>query len=151
MSDIIYIVLFLMLTTMLNAYLLLYIYKLRNIDCECANTTRRKMIQAYLISMIFVNMIVIFIYLSGRRSLLKQFEKPYLAFVVGGGIVYSFVTYQYVEQLKKDSCLCSDTLIRIILQLTSLVTGVFFSFTSIIIGIAVLAAILYYVRRKMNH
>lgn len=148
MKSMIAVLAFLMISVMMNAYLLFFIYKIKNHNCPCANNTFRKIIQAYLVVILIANIAVIYMYMSGRRAMFKMYERAYLTFVVISAIIYSYVTYRYVQDLKQRNCTCSDTIVRLILEITTYITGGLFSFIGLIIGLSILFVILAYQKTK---
>ena len=128
-------VLFILIQVLLINYLL----RLEKIGCKCAMDWRRK----YMLFYMFVLLIhVVLITFVDRQ----QYQIPILqTAVMVLGVVNVIVTLQYVSQLKKDNCTCSESLYRDIITLVAYLNAIMYSLLFVIV-IYFLFSMAYYAR-----
>ena len=88
-----------------------YLHHLENIGCKCSLTFQRNYIYYYTITIIIFNLLSIFF-----QDKLKNLNFNFLLFlpilIVIAGIINIIYTIEYVNDMKKQNCECSESLIR---------------------------------------
>jgi hypothetical protein len=88
-----------------------YLQYLENIDCKCSLTFQRNYIYYYTITIFIFNLISIFF-----QDKLKNLNFKFLLFlpivIVIAGIINIVYTIEYVNDMKKQNCQCSESFIR---------------------------------------
>lgn len=112
-------------------YILYWLYYLNNIKCNCALNEKRKQI-IFVWYLILFLIFILFIILGNNRIIL-----PIIAFF---SIFNSYYTYEYIKDLDKNKCHCSNSIHRKIIYYYSIST----LSLSIILFFAMLFIIFYY-------
>jgi len=90
-----------------------YLYYLENIGCKCSLTFQRNYIYYYTITIFIFNLLSI-LFRDKLKSLKINFN--FLLFlpiiIVIAGIVNIVYTIEYVNDMKKQNCKCSESFIR---------------------------------------
>jgi len=94
-----------------------YLYQLEASGCECAMDFKRKYILIYTCVFILYS---IFGFVLPKLLILLYI----LPVMLIGGIVNVVYTLQYVNQLRKENCKCSESLYRNILETLAIVNAV---------------------------
>ena len=82
-----------------------YLNHLEKIECKCSLTFQRNYIYYYTISFFIINVLNIFFYNT-------IFILPIQIILLLAGIINIVYTIEYVEDMKKQNCKCSDSMIR---------------------------------------
>lgn len=110
---------FMLLTIVINIYILMYLYHLEKIGCECAVNWRR-------------TFIMIVIGFSLVLSILSLFSVDIMtsALIMGVFSVISIanvvIILQYVHMLKSEQCKCSESIAREIMQVIAVLYAFFY-------------------------
>ena len=130
----------LVVSLVLYAFLLNYIFKLETMGCECAKGWRRDYIQYYL--MLFVVFIVVQIgvlTMDGIESLVGLNASLFgIMFVLG--ILFIVFTLQYVHKLKEIKCECSEGAGRLVLEVVAIIDAIFYGLMVLNVSIALIYA-----------
>lgn len=81
-----------------------YLNHLEKINCKCSLTFQRNYIYYYTISFFIINLLNIFFY--------KTIILPIQIILLLAGIINIVYTIEYVEDMKKQNCKCSESMIR---------------------------------------
>ena len=90
---------------MLNISIVYYLYHLESIGCKCALNNKRAYIYGYTIFIIIFAIIQLF------TDIIQKIMEKYIIIplvLVGLGITNIALTLQYISDMKKDNCNCSD-------------------------------------------
>ena len=82
-----------------------YLNHLEKIECKCSLTFQRNYIYYYTISFFLINVLNIFFYNT-------MFILPIQIILLLAGIINIVYTIEYVEDMKKQNCKCSESMIR---------------------------------------
>lgn len=82
-----------------------YLNHLEKIECKCSLTFQRNYIYYYTISFFLINVLNIFFYNT-------LFILPIQIILLLAGIINIVYTIEYVEDMKKQNCKCSESMIR---------------------------------------
>ena len=87
-----------------NIAILLWLYKLKQIKCDCADNWKRTYMQYYIIySMVFTGIIVI----GGVFDNYKKALSILLSISSIAGLLYIIFGLQYLTALRKNNCICA--------------------------------------------
>jgi hypothetical protein len=110
---------FILLAVVINVYILMYLYHLEKIGCECAINWRRTFIMFVIgLSLVLSILSVFSIDVLTSASIMTLFSVLSIANVV--------VILQYVHLLKKEQCKCSESLAREIMQVIAILYAFFY-------------------------
>lgn len=88
-----------------------YLHYLENIGCKCSLTFQRNYIYYYTIVIFIFNFITLFFH-----DKIKNFDFSILLFlpiiIIIAGIINIVYTIEYVNDMKKQNCKCSESFIR---------------------------------------
>jgi len=87
-----------------------YLYYLEKINCKCSLTFQRNYIYYYSISFFFINIINIFF--QDKIKKLSIILLPVSIILLIAGIINIVYTIEYVDDMKKQNCECSESIIR---------------------------------------
>lgn len=131
-----------MVYILLWGYILMYIVKLEKMGCPCARGWRREFIKYYLVFMLLL-------------IILRMFEvySPALAppilmtlqFLLSVGFVV--VVYNYIHDLKREKCSCSEGMARDILEVVNYIQ-MFLVIVSLVMMVHVMFTIAYVFNRN---
>ena len=82
-----------------------YLNHLEQIGCKCSLTFQRNYIYYYTISFFLINVLNLFFYNT-------LFILPIQIILLLAGIINIVYTIEYVEDMKKQNCKCSESMIR---------------------------------------
>lgn len=116
----------LLISIILFAYVLVFLYKLEHTGCECARDWRRSFITFYCVYTISLS-IAQFINTNSFISLLVS---P-ISFALS--IMFIIFTLQYVHRLKREKCSCSDEMARAVLYMVAAIDAAIFSLVGLVI------------------
>ena len=108
----------------LNSLIIYYLNNLKNIGCSCAMNYKRDYIMAY--SGIIIAMNVLTIGYGGTEKVAGLYIKyPILCGVLAAAVIGSIVnvvfTLQYVEEMKRINCECSESVYRDMMFILSII------------------------------
>ena len=81
-----------------------YLNHLEKIECKCSLTFQRNYIYYYTISFFIINVLNLFFH--------KTIILPIQIILLLAGIINIVYTIEYVEDMKKQNCNCSESIIR---------------------------------------
>lgn len=116
------------ITIILFAYILTFVYKLESTGCECAKDWRKGYIIAY--SIYFIAHALLQVLSPGSQILYALTPLTFAA-----GILFVVFTLQYVHRLKNEKCECSNKIGRVILYLVAAIDGAVFALYGLMIVI----------------
>jgi hypothetical protein len=92
-----------LVTLAFNIAILLWLYKLKQTNCECADNWKRTYMQYYIIySIVFTGIILI-----GVLDNYKNILTPLLSVSSIAGLLYIIFGIQYLTGLRKNDCKCA--------------------------------------------
>ena len=116
------------ITVILFAYILSFVYKLEITGCECAKDWRRTYIVAY--SVYFIAVAAAQFY-----NPLSAVTRALVPVTLAAGLLFVVFTLQYVHRLQKEKCVCSDVIGRAVLYLVAAIDGAVYAIYALIIVI----------------
>ena len=119
------------ISIILFVYILTFVYKLEVTGCECAKDWRRTYIVLY--SIYFIMHSCVQLVQPHSAALYAMTPLTLMA-----GILFVVFTLQYVHRLKKEKCVCSDEIGRVILYIVAAIDGAVFALYGIIVLIGAL-------------
>ncbi len=106
-----------------------YLYYLEKNNCKCSLTFQRNYIYYYTIIIFIINAITLFFQKKIKK--LSSILLPFSIILLIAGIVNIIYTFEYTNDMKKQNCKCSESIIRdlmfIIAIIQSFVIIIFFS------------------------
>ena len=112
----------------ISGTIIYYLNHLEKIGCKCSLTFQRKYIYYYTILLFGINLISLFF--QEKIKELSVVILPFSIFLLIAGIINIVYTIEYVNDMKKQNCKCSESLIRdlmfILAILQSFVIIIFF-------------------------
>jgi len=123
------------ITLIVSGTILYYLNHLKNIDCKCSLTFQRNYIFYYTIVIFIINLCTICF--QDKLKELSLVILPISIILLIAGIINIVYTLEYVQDMKKQNCKCSESMIRdlmfiiVILQI-SVWAIVFFTILTII-------------------
>ena len=112
----------------ISGTIMYYLYYLEKINCKCSLTFQRNYIYYYTIIIFIINAVTIFF--QKKLKELALVILPISIMLLIAGIVNIIYTFEYVNDMKKENCKCSDSIIKdlmfILAILQSFVIIVFF-------------------------
>lgn len=110
---------FILLAVVINVYLLMYLYHLEKIGCDCAINWRRTFIMFVIGLSLGLSVLSIFsVDMLSSSLIMTVFSALSIANVI--------VILQYVHLLKKEQCKCSESLAREIMQVIAILYAFFY-------------------------
>jgi hypothetical protein len=105
-----------------------YLYYLEKNNCKCSLTFQRNYIYYYTIIIFLINAISIFF--QKKIKELSRIVLPFSIILLIAGIINIIYTFEYTNDMKKQNCKCSESMIRdlmfIIAIIQSFVIIIFF-------------------------
>ena len=112
----------------ISGTIMYYLYYLEKINCKCSLTFQRNYIYYYTIIIFIINAVTIFF--QKKLKELALVILPISIILLIAGIVNIIYTFEYVNDMKKQNCKCSDSIIKdlmfILAILQSFVVIIFF-------------------------
>jgi hypothetical protein len=112
----------------ISGTILYYLYYLDKIDCKCSLTFQRNYIYYYTIIIFVINAVTIFFQKKLKEMALVIL--PISIMLLIAGLVNIIYTFEYVNDMKKQNCKCSDSIVKdlmfILAILQSFVIIIFF-------------------------
>jgi hypothetical protein len=112
----------------ISGTILYYLYYLEKINCKCSLTFQRNYIYYYTIIIFIINALTVFF--QKKLKDLSLAILPISIILLIAGIVNIMYTFEYVNDMKKQNCKCSESIVRdlmfIFATLQSFVIIVFF-------------------------
>ena len=102
---------------------LLFIYKLRDPNCDCSNSWKKEFILICTYIFLVTNIIFASIFLS-RTKIRTAIISYYVLILLN--IVYTVIIIMYITDLKKKNCECSHVWEREYVYITALISAVLF-------------------------
>lgn len=110
---------FIILAVVINVYILVYLFHLEKVGCQCAMNWRRNYIMFFVgLSLVLAILSLVKVDLLTSSLLMTLFSALSIANVV-------FIL-QYVHMLKKEQCQCSESLAREIMQVIAVLYAFFY-------------------------
>jgi hypothetical protein len=94
----------------ISGTILYYLYYLEKINCKCSLTFQRNYIYYYTILIFIINAITIFF--QKKLKELSLAILPISIMLLIAGIVNIIYTFEYVNDMKKQNCKCSESIVR---------------------------------------
>ena len=98
------------LTLIISGIILYYLNHLTTIDCKCSLTFQRNYIFYYTIVIFVINLFTICF--QDKIKEMALFLLPISILLVIAGIINIIYTIEYVQDMKKENCKCSESMIR---------------------------------------
>lgn len=107
---------YLVISIILSSLIIYYLKNLETIGCACAMDYKRTYIMSFQIFIIFIGLLGVFINLDR----LYKNNVVHLIFMLISITNYVF-TIQYVHQMKKENCNCSESVYRTMMYILSII------------------------------
>jgi hypothetical protein len=94
----------------ISGTIMYYLYYLEKIDCKCSLTFQRNYIYYYTLIIFIINAFTIFF-----QEKLKEMSLvilPFSIMLLIAGIINIIYTFEYVNDMKKQNCKCSESIVR---------------------------------------
>lgn len=98
------------LTLIISGTIIYYLNYLTTIDCKCSLTFQRNYIFYYTIVVFVINLFTICF--QDKLKKLALVILPISIILVIAGIINIVYTIEYVQDMKKENCKCSESMIR---------------------------------------
>lgn len=108
---------------------LVFIYKVKNIECECSEDWKRDFIM--ITSYIFLGINLLFTILLSIKSISLKTLVIISNVIIVFNCVFVAIMFYYTNQLKKENCECSNIWEREFMYITSLISIVLICFNII--------------------
>jgi len=112
----------------ISGTIIYYLHYLEKINCKCSLTFQRNYIYYYTIIIFIINAVTIFF--QKKIKELALVILPISIMLLIAGIVNIIYTFEYVNDMKKENCKCSDSIVKdlifILAVLQSFVIIIFF-------------------------
>ena len=125
------------LTLIISGIILYYLNHLTTIDCKCSLTFQRNYIFYYTIVVFVINLLTICF--QDKLKKLALVILPISILLVIAGIINIVYTIEYVEDMKKLNCNCSESMIRDLMFIIAILR-----ICAIIIFILIIITIFYF-------
>lgn len=132
----------------LNIYILVYLFRLESIGCDCAMDFRRAYAIAYLIvSMVYSVTVAIVMHVFSNTSVGARLDGRVPGIVLGvmslvmliAGILYVVFGVQYINRLRDEKCACSQALARDVWQVVLYIKIAFYILIALLVIITLSA------------
>lgn len=127
----------------LNIWILVYLFRLESIGCQCAMDFRRTYAIAYLIaSLVYSAVVGVLMYIFRQSSLPDDSNIPAITLGVlslvmfVAGIVYVVFGVQYISRLREEKCECSEDVAREVWQVVLYIHIAFLALMALMIIIS---------------
>jgi hypothetical protein len=94
----------------ISGTILYYLYYLEKINCKCSLTFQRNYIYYYTIIIFVINAVTIFFQKKLKEMALVIL--PISIMLLIAGLVNIIYTFEYVNDMKKQNCKCSDSIVK---------------------------------------
>jgi hypothetical protein len=94
----------------ISGTIMYYLYYLEKNDCKCSLTFQRNYIYYYTLIIFIINAVTIFF-----QEKLKEMSLvilPFSIMLLIAGIINIIYTFEYVNDMKKQNCKCSESIVR---------------------------------------
>jgi hypothetical protein len=98
------------LNLFISGTIMYYLYYLEKINCNCSLTFQRNYIYYYTLIIFIINAVSIFF--QKKLKELALVILPISIMLLIAGIVNIIYTFEYVNDMKKQNCKCSESIIR---------------------------------------
>ena len=99
-----------LINVFISGSILYYLYYLDKINCKCSLTFQRNYIYYYTIIIFIINASTIFF--QKKLKELSLIILPFSIVLLIAGIINIIYTFEYVNDMKKQNCKCSEHIIR---------------------------------------
>jgi len=132
----------------LNIYILVYLFRLESIGCECAMDFRRTYAIAYLIvSIVYSLVVAVLMHVFNRPETIVPAGSKVPGVTLGvislvmliAGVLYVIFGVQYITRLRDEKCECSQDLARDVWQVVLYIKIAFYILTALLIVITLSA------------
>ena len=117
----------------INIYAFFFVYAKAK-DCACSQNKKLDFIKTYVFISLIVDIVLLYICIS-KFKLYKRIYKKAIFVILPFSLLYTYITYLYVEELVREKCKCIEPLYMHLLYYVSLASSVIFSsFGLLLIG-----------------
>lgn len=110
---------FMLISVIINVYILMYLVNLEKVGCKCAMNWRRTFIMFFIIFSVVLSIASLFSYdILSSAIVMGLFTVASIANVV--------IILQYINMLKKEQCDCSEGLAREIMHVIAILYAFFY-------------------------
>lgn len=124
----------------ISGTIMYYLHYLEKINCKCSLTFQRNYIYYYTIIIFIINAVTIFF--QKKLKELALVILPISIMLLIAGIVNIIYTFEYVNDMKKENCKCSDSIIKDLMFILAILQ----SFVIILFFLTILSIFIF----KMN-
>jgi len=103
----------------ISGAILYYLYYLDKLDCKCSLTFQRKYIYYYTILIFIINASSIFF--QKKLIQITSIILPFSIVLLIAGIINIIYTFEYINDMKKTNCKCSESIIRDLMFILSVI------------------------------
>ena len=120
----------------LSSIIVYYLYSLERLGCQCSLTAKRSYILGFNSFLIAFNLFILGI--GGAEVLASFYRKyPILYLVLFGLIIATLVnvafTIEFVNDMKREKCACSDSVFKDIMYILSIIQAITWSILGLVI------------------
>ena len=122
--------------TVFPAMIIYYLYSLELLGCQCSLTAKRNYILAFNSLFLIANLFAIGMGgVNGMTSLYMKYPWLYLvAFIILiGSVVNVAFTIEFVNDMKRENCACSDSVFKDIMYILSIIQAISLSIFGLVI------------------
>ena len=120
----------------LSSVIVYYLYSLEKLGCECSLTSKRTYILGFNSFLIAYNLFALLIGgVQGIAALYQKFPVLYIVFLllIAGSVTNVIFTLQFIDEMKRKGCACSDSVYRDIMYILAIFQAVTWSILGLVI------------------
>jgi hypothetical protein len=120
----------------LSSLIVYYLYSLEKLGCECSLTSKRTYILGFNSFLIAYNLFVLLIGgVQGIAALYQKFPVLYivLLLLIAGSVTNVIFTLQFIDEMKREKCACSDSVYRDIMYILAILNALTWSILGLVI------------------
>jgi hypothetical protein len=120
----------------LSSVIVYYLYSLQTLGCECSLTGKRTYILGFNSFLIAFNLFALLMGgVQGMAALYQKFPVLYIVLLVliAGTVANVVFTLEFIDEMKRKGCACSDSVYRDIMYILALIQAVTWSILGLVI------------------
>ena len=111
----------------LSSLIIYYLVSLERLGCACAINFKRNYILGY--NAFYITYAVFFLFMGGQQAIFQLYQNypllwlvPFMLFI--GGIANVVFVIQFVNELKREDCACSDSVYKDVMYILSILHAI---------------------------